>query len=132
MSLGLTTISNASIRQGILNISTYTKSSVNDFLPVDKEIDKLETILESHLMMDREKLIANPELKIEAQVADFLKITFKFINYDALLKDERLGYSLIKLIKMRFLNMKVYEAYITLLEKSVINIEEELKILENK
>ena len=127
-SIGLDIISNDSIRQGISTAYLYIKQEANKPNYVTESINDLETLLNPHIIVDRERLI----LDKKGSWINSRETPFKFRNYQHFLKDDKFLYALMYSIKMRNLTIYIYDRYKSGLEFNIHNIGEEIKLLEKE
>ena len=98
-SLGLEIISNDTIRQKITTAYLYMKKFTSEESSSNIIAAKLEKQLESYLIINREKFISNPKLLNRNYWGR--KIPLKFINYNALLNDEKFMLNVMNSIESR-------------------------------
>jgi Family of unknown function (DUF6090) len=125
-SVGLETISNDSTRAKITDVYLNIGRILDEKDEVFGAISELETILNVHLMIDREMLLANPQLAKKIWWGP-RGIPFKIINYEALLRDEKFLYTLLDSMQWRRMQIFSYEGFGELIQNVINDIEEELK-----
>jgi hypothetical protein len=127
-SVGLETISNDSIRAKITDVYLKIEKVINEKDEVRRANLELNTILKTHLMIDREMLLANPQLAKKTWWGP-RKIPFKIIEYEALLRDEKLLFTLLDSMQWRRMQIYSYERFGEFMQNIINDIEKELKRL---
>jgi len=127
-SVGLETISNDSIRAKITDVYLKIEKVINEKDEVRRANLELNTILKTHLMIDREMLLANPQLAKKTWWGP-RKIPFKIIDYEALLRDEKLLFTLLDSMQWRRMQIYSYERFGEFMQNIINDIEKELKRL---
>ena len=127
-SLGLEIISNDSIRQKITTAYLFMEKFTNEESGANIIAAKLENMLETYIIIDREKFISNPALLNRNYWGR--KIPIKFINYNALLNDESFLFNVMYSIELRDDAIFFSREFKKGIKEVILDITQELKRLE--
>ena len=126
-SLGLEIISNDSIRQKITTAYLYMEKFTSEENGANLIAKKLEGMLESYMIIDREKFISNPRLLNRNYWGR--RIPIKFINYNTLLNDEIFLFNVMSSIELRDTEIIYSKEFKKGIEEVISDITQELKRL---
>jgi hypothetical protein len=128
-SLGLEIISNDSIRQKITTAYLFMEKFTSEESEANIIAKKLEGMLESYIIIDREKFISTPKLLDKNYWGR--KIPLKFINYNALLNNETFLLYVMNSIESRDTAIFYSQLFKKGIKEVISDITQELIRLEN-
>ena len=126
-SLGLELITNDSLREKITTTYMFMEVMTGEETNANKSARKLENILESYIVIDRQELISRSE---DRWFRGRRNYPFTIVDYEALLNDEQFLHNVLLVIRDRTTQIYGNEFFRNEVEEIINDIGQELKRLE--
>jgi hypothetical protein len=126
-SLGLELITNDSLREKITTTYMFMEVMTGEETSANKSARKLENILESHIVIDRQELISRSEDRWFRGIRNY---PFTIANYEALLNDEQFLHNVLLVIRDRGVQIYGNEFFKDGIEEVINDIDQDLIRLE--